>query len=186
MRGFLLDLPVSARDNRSHQWRGRHPLPIGDRTGFTLLKEILMTARAVLPGVVILLIAAAMPAQDVKKELDSLQGEWTMVSLEQKGKVAPDEAVKQYKLTIKGSQWTVVSPAGQETSMTFKIDPSKDPKAMDLTIKLDEKEVVSLGIYKLQDDTLTLCRTAGKKERPKEFKTTAEAGILVVWKRAKQ
>lgn len=137
-----------------------------------------MTARAVLPCVAVLLIAAVTPAQDTKKELDKLQGEWTMVSLETRGRKAPDETVKQYKLTIKGDQWTV----NEANKMTFKIDPSKSPKTIDFTIKAG----VSRGIYKLEGDTLTLCRTVGDIERPKEFKTTAEAGILVVWKRAKK
>jgi uncharacterized protein (TIGR03067 family) len=141
-----------------------------------------MCARAVLPCVVGLLIAATTPAQDTKKEMDKLQGEWTMISLEQKGKKATDELVKQYKLTIKGDQWIVSS--GREATMTFKIDPSKEPKTMDLTF--EGKQAVSRGIYKLEGDTLTLCRTTGNIDRPKEFKTTPEAGILVAWKRVKK
>jgi uncharacterized protein (TIGR03067 family) len=130
-------------------------------------------------------MAAAAPAQDAKKELEKLQGEWTMVSLEQRGKKVPDETVNLYKLTIKGDQWIVKAGDGPESKVTFKIDPSKDPKTLDMTFKGADEETSSQGIYKLEGDTLTLCRTVGDRERPKEFKTTEEAGILVVWKRAK-
>jgi hypothetical protein len=44
--------------------------------------------------------------------------------------------------------------------------------------------VLSRGIFKLEGDLLTVCRTVGETERPKEFKTTAESGVLVGWKRA--
>src|SRR5262249_27010315 len=128
----------------------------------------------------------ATPAQNTKKELDPFQGGWTMVSLEQRGEKAPDEVVKGYKLTVQGDRWTVTTPEGEETTRTFRIDPSQDPKTMDMTTRTGDKETVSRGIYKLDGDTLTLCRTTGDLDRPKEFKTTAEAGILVVWKRAKK
>ena len=144
-----------------------------------------MFVRVVLPFAVVFLIAAAGAAQDTKKELEKLQGEWTMVSMETKGMKAPAEVVKKYKLTIKGDQWTVTTLNAGEGKATFKIDPSKNPKTIDLTFKVAEKETPSQGIYKLEGDTLTLCRIAGGRERPKEFKTTEEAGILVVWKRAK-
>jgi uncharacterized protein (TIGR03067 family) len=144
-----------------------------------------MFTRAVLPFAVVLLIAADEPAKDVKKELDKLQGEWTMVSMETRGRKFPDEEVGRYKLTIKDDQWIVTS-GSQETKQAIKIDPSKDPKTLDLTFKVGDQERLSRGIYKLEGDTLTLCRTQGERERPKEFKTTNETAIVVVWKRAKK
>ncbi len=41
-----------------------------------------MSTRAVLLFAIVLLIAADEPAQDTKKELDKLQGDWTVVSVE--------------------------------------------------------------------------------------------------------
>jgi len=58
---------------------------------------------------------------------------------------------------------------------------------LDLTTNPGNNEFNSLGIYKLEGDTITLCRTTegGDIDRPSEFKSTPEEGILVVWKRAK-
>jgi uncharacterized protein (TIGR03067 family) len=145
-----------------------------------------MSVRVVLPFAVVLLMAADDPAKDAKKEKDRLQGEWTMVSMETRGAKHSKDDVKKYKLTIKGDKWTVMNGLSTGPGRTFKIDPSKDPKTLDLTIKVGDKEKVSQGIYKLEGDTLTVCRPEDNGERPKEFKTTVEAGILVVWKRAKK
>jgi len=43
---------------------------------------------------------------------------------------------------------------------------------------------VSLGIYKLKGDTLTLCRMmqSGDIARPREFKPTREGEVVVVWR----
>jgi uncharacterized protein (TIGR03067 family) len=134
--------------------------------------------------------AGVKAAPGAKEELDRLQGEWTMVSLEQRGEKAGDEAVRGFKLTIKGDRWTVTSSEGkrQPTQMTITIDPSRDPKTIDLTARVRNREIVFPGIYKLVGDTLTLRRATetGDVERPREFTTTAEEGMLAVWKRAKE
>jgi clostripain len=123
-------------------------------------------------------------APGAKEEMDKLQGEWTMTAMEQRGQKA---TVRPTKLTITGNQWTVTSSAGQGSTRqwTFKVDPSKEPKTIDLTTKVGKSEHVALGIYKLEGDTLTLCRAmaTGDVERPREFKSNEEEGMLIVWKR---
>jgi uncharacterized protein (TIGR03067 family) len=140
-----------------------------------------MTARILLPFAAGLLAATIQPAQDaVKTELDKLQGEWTLVSREVKGKKDPDAVVM---LTIKGDQWILISNMGKSNA-TCKIDLSKEPKTIDLDgVGPGGEKSLLLGIYKLEGDTLTLCRATGTTERPKEFKTTEEGGFLTVWKR---
>ena len=82
-----------------------------------------MFVRVVLPLAVVLLIAAARPAQDTKKELDKLQGEWTIVSEEQFGKKLPGAKIERYTLTKQNDaenggeshEWTA-NPEGVEGS----------------------------------------------------------------------
>src|SRR5262245_63066236 len=112
-----------------------------------------MSARAV-PLFLVVLIATDVSGQDVKKELDQLQGEWMMLSREVNGKPS---ANTNWKLTIKGDQWIVTRPDGDVTAVqaTIKLDPSKKPKEIDLIAKGDRARP---GIYKLEGDTLTFCR----------------------------
>jgi uncharacterized protein (TIGR03067 family) len=142
-------------------------------------------ARGVLPFVVLIFMGADDPAKEAKKDHDLLQGEWTGVSLEMGGKESDN---KEWKLYIRGDEWTVTQPGGHTlVANVVKIRPSKDPRQIDLSYKVPGgKEQSSLGIYKLDDDTLTLCRTWAPQARPKDFKTTKAGGILVVWKRVKE
>jgi len=127
----------------------------------------------------------AQNAQDAKQEFDKLQGEWTLVSTEVGGKKRPNTVNAVSKLTISENQWVVTyRDFASNARSTIEIDPSKDPKSIDLTFR-GEKEPAR-GIYKLEGDTLTVCYGTAGGERPKEFKTTQETGLLVVWKREKK
>jgi uncharacterized protein (TIGR03067 family) len=135
----------------------------------------------------------------IKNDLEGLEGDWTIVSKEVKGQKSPDEDLKEWHLTVKGDQWTLTHVRGTDKA-TIRIDPTKDPKTIDLTFwslgaigstfrLAPGRKITSRGIYKLEYkgggiDTLTLCREDNPRvTRPKEFKTTARAGMLLVFKR---
>jgi uncharacterized protein (TIGR03067 family) len=127
----------------------------------------------------ICLFGADEPAKDAKKELESLQGEW----IQDTARVPYDEIT----LTIKDDQWIIYNKTKErlERKLTIKVDPSKEPKEIDLQSKTGGKERTNHCIYKLKEDTLTICGTVNGNERPKEFKTTEEVNFSV-WKRVKK
>jgi uncharacterized protein (TIGR03067 family) len=133
------------------------------------------------------------PAKSEDKE--KLQGEWVMESRELRGQMKPTG----YTLTIKGDLWVLgierqaAQKVKDESSTTFKIDQSKTPKTIDLTTPRINAVTVTQGIYKLEGDRFTILQMGRlaadqvegvvRTQRPTEFKTTAEDGLLVVWKR---
>jgi uncharacterized protein (TIGR03067 family) len=129
-------------------------------------------------------VAQAGDDDPAKKDLQRMQGMWTMHALEINGKseskiqetllnVAKDE----YKTTVKGRQ-----PPG----FRLKLDPSKNPKWIDMIQKQpDGTEKVIKGIYTFENDTLKICRgLAPDQERPSQFATWPDTGYFVVtWKK---
>ena len=70
----------------------------------------------------------------------------------------------------------------EEQPGTYKIDPSKKPRHIDLTVR--EKEINA--IYEFKDDTLRICAGGPGDERPTEFKSE-EGGrsMLITLRREK-
>ncbi|HEY7315438.1 MAG TPA: TIGR03067 domain-containing protein [Gemmataceae bacterium] len=123
------------------------------------------------------------PAADLKK----LQGTWVMAELEINGQQISEEKLKDTTLVIKDDQYiTKIKDKTHET--TFKLDPSKDPKEIDMFFPDGANAPkVGKGIYRLDGDTFKLCRAqAPGEDRPRDFVTTADSGrFVVVWKRQK-
>ena len=69
-----------------------------------------------------------------------------------------------------------------------KIDPTKSPKTIDVTMtEGPNKGAIMLGIYEIDGDTLKVCFDAEVKKRPTEFKSPAGSETFVnVHKRVKK
>jgi uncharacterized protein (TIGR03067 family) len=123
-----------------------------------------------------LLLAADNPTGDAKKDLDRMQGSWVAASGEAKGNPFPDEQVKGTKLVLKGDKYSYTVGDTYQEEGTLKVDPTKKPKTIDVTIvEGEDKGETQLGIYEIGKDTLKLCfAPPGKgKTRPKDFSTNA-------------
>lgn len=136
---------------------------------------------------VVFLLAAADATDEVKKEVARFEGTWKFVSVEMEKMKLPEEALKHPRLKIEGDKFTV-SEENISQSGTFKVDPSKKPKTIDVTFTDGpEKGKTSLGIYELEGDTYKICVDPEGKSRPTEFAIKPGSGhILEVLKREKK
>lgn len=145
-----------------------------------------MTRRRLLI-VLFLCSASAHAADKAADEMKKLQGEWQVVEVQVKGKKLTkdnDPQTKDMQFVIKDLIMTARSQSsGAERKKTFKLDPSKSPKSIDIT-SLDghEKGQTAACIYKLEKDRLTICvpyfPPADPSKRPTEFKAGADDGMM--------
>jgi uncharacterized protein (TIGR03067 family) len=126
------------------------------------------------------------PQVDVaKEEMAKFQGNWSFVSMEVQGEKKPDEEFRKFTVVLEGDQWTVSVGETIAAQTTFRLDPTRKPKTIDL-IDMAKGRVIR-GIYSLEADTLRVCdRGTEKGERPTEFATRPDSGlVLVVLQRVK-
>src|SRR5262245_11969682 len=125
---------------------------------------------------------------DIEKELKKFQGTWTIESSDFGGQKLPGEQLKSFVVVYDGDKHTVKSGDQVIQVGTQKIDPSKSPKTIDVTMSEGpNKGAVMLGIYEFDGDTLKACFDSSGKERPKEFKSPpGSATFLNVHKRVKK
>ncbi|VTR91476.1 sigma-70 family rna polymerase sigma factor : RNA polymerase sigma factor, sigma-70 family OS=Singulisphaera acidiphila (strain ATCC BAA-1392 / DSM 18658 / VKM B-2454 / MOB10) GN=Sinac_7487 PE=4 SV=1 [Gemmata massiliana] len=128
-------------------------------------------------------VRAADPAAD---EVKKLQGEWAAVEVELNGKKVGKDDAKSMRFVFKDNELVArdTDKPGRERKKTFKLDPSKTPKEIDIT-SLDgqEKDKTAACIYKLDVDRLTICMPYFVEDasvRPKEFKVGAKDGLMLL------
>ena len=130
-------------------------------------------------------------AQDdaVKQEMKKLQGNWVRIYVEADGKKSEDgkkEPGQAITLTINGDKYD---------GETFKLDPAKNPKHINVSTVDDKGKAIALpGIYELKGDVLKLCFPfpfEGKFDkigkRPTEFGSKPGGNdVLEVYQREKK
>ena len=116
---------------------------------------------------------------------ERLQGTWQVVSLESEGEKGPEEVARALKYRFRGERLTI-DPAepGANQEFRYRLDPGKDPKAIDLTVTKGRDAGKTLrGIYLLGRDSLKIC--LGDWGRPRAFATETRGGqALIILKRA--
>jgi uncharacterized protein (TIGR03067 family) len=114
------------------------------------------------------------PPAPAATDLERLQGEWQLVSGGRHGQVFPDDILKQVRLTFVGNVLKTTKP-DSVTDATFTLHPELDPKGIDV----DMDGSPGLGIYKLEDDTLTILHAEILEPRPKNFEAV-KSGTLTL------
>ena len=129
--------------------------------------------------------------EDVKEAMiaagrQELAGTWQAVSYAHNGNKASDEDMKKIQLVIDAEGKTTARNEDKVfIASTTTIDPTREPMIIDLTYtEGGPKGTNSLGIYQIEDGTLTVCRAAAGKARPTEFSSKPGSGqTLMTYKR---
>ena len=141
-------------------------------------------------GVALVALAGLLPAnaapgpKDEKDAGPKLEGEWKVESWEQLGQMLELSA----DWSFKGDKYTLNMGANLEEG-SIKLDTAKKPHTIDLKITGGNcAGNDQFGIYKFDGDKLIVCLAwPGDKDRPTEFKSTADARtILITLKRPKK
>ncbi len=132
---------------------------------------------------------AVLADDDAQKDLDMLQGTWTLTAMEMNGEAAPKDLMEKLTVTFNGDRMQIDGPmaaaAGEvpvKPAFAVKLNPSETPKTLDaiaLNGKFQGKNL--LGIYHLDGDQLRICLpNRDAKARPKEFKAPAGSDLGVM------
>ena len=127
-------------------------------------------------------LAAADDDPKVKAELKKFQGTWVFIYAEKAGE---EQEGGDNQLKFDGETFSHSADGHAEEKGTFKLDPSKNPKEIDIRLRdSDKDEKTMLGIYTWDGEKLKLCLgEPGGGTRPKDFTTTPEGRDLLVVKR---
>jgi uncharacterized protein (TIGR03067 family) len=136
---------------------------------------------------VALLSGSAAPAWAADSaELKKIEGRWLVAHRYYKpskvntvvGKLLTELG---HEVEIKDGKLSACDPKKAGQYLLLEIDPAARPKAIDLKVP-DKKDQVLLGIYRLEDDVLSVAVGAGG-QRPKAF-MNPNGQVLLVLKRA--
>jgi RNA polymerase sigma factor (sigma-70 family) len=128
-------------------------------------------------------LAAAADAAKVKAELKKLQGTWVPVSAEVGG--VQQEAAGAEQLEFDGESFNTWHGGHIEEKGTIRLEPSKDPKEIDLTVQEGKNEGKShVAIYTWDGANVKFCMVKEGHPRPTDFTTRpGDNRMLVVMQR---
>ena len=139
-----------------------------------------------------LLVGCQAPADVLTQEVQKLSGTWQVASSQNEGKDQTERA-KGYRYVVEGQLMKlqdrqgkpIPRPDGKPDERSFLINVQTNPKTIDMTIQVRSNAYLSLGIYRLQENELTLCWAEPGLPRPTEF-VSKQGVTLIVLQRMKK
>ena len=142
-------------------------------------------------GLVSTSVAVDPPKEDAAAAgLKKLEGTWIVTRTEQGGRVLEKDEAGSNLVTFTGTKCTIISNLGGGQKLTLEntitLDPSRDPKWMDVTA-VKPKQTWK-GIYELKGDTLKAVFQGNKDgPRPTEFRTRpGSAEVMYTYRRVRK
>jgi uncharacterized protein (TIGR03067 family) len=125
---------------------------------------------------------AQTPEERLKREEEKLAGTWRVTAAKANGERVPPDQVPKMKLTFKDGKFTVQRGEEKPREGTYKIDPTKNPKTIDIVNRTTgpEKDQKQVGIYELTGNELKICACDASKKRPTNFDTRDKDGYSVL------
>lgn len=115
-----------------------------------------------------------------------LPGTWRCTNATVDGNPLAAEKAAALRLTLTDNRFKTTLGEQVIFDSTYTVDANQQPATIDmLGTEGESKGKPGLGIYKLTENTLTLCYRLPGNPRPAAFESPPKSGIyLVVWKRA--
>jgi RNA polymerase sigma factor (sigma-70 family) len=129
-------------------------------------------------------LSRALFRPELKTDKETLQGTWKLVATHKHGKkVDPtDIPIHPHDLVIEGSKVETKLSKGGGDRGKLELNPAASPKEITITWLIQWR-----GIYKLDEDKLTICFNPDNGIRPDGFTTSADSGrVLFVYERVKR
>jgi uncharacterized protein (TIGR03067 family) len=132
--------------------------------------------------------APATPPSDPKKgestannDQTAIQGVWYMEAINYDKKVMDDDPRWKGATMEFTKDKAITTATTEKTESEYTLDSSSSPKRIDLIKKIkfmDDK--IAPGIYRLEENKLTLCLTGPGTERPADFKPGEGRAVMVL------
>ncbi len=115
----------------------------------------------------------------MEKDLDLLQGTWTVAAMETDGEQMPSDLLGEARIVIEGSRFISLG-MGAVYEGTLRLDASASPARIDMKFDAGpEKGNTNLGIYHLDGDSWKLCLATHGTVRPESFTAPPGSGFAV-------
>jgi RNA polymerase sigma factor (sigma-70 family) len=120
-----------------------------------------------------------------RTDAQQLPGTWVLVRKVSDGQESPADQIRDLRLELTDTAFRSEHIGRVFRQATYTIDPTRNPKWMDLMSQGDIPAHQCQAIYRIEGDQLTLCHTRPGGERPTRFESQPGSGvILTLWRRA--